>query len=347
MHVLKQPKRSNEQGIVSIMVTIILMMVISLIVISFARTSRREQRDSLDRQLSTNAFYAAESGVNAARKAISLDPTRLLSTQYISECTGPGSFSEAVGASLPVPSSNIGSNSSNASYTCLFVDPTVSSIERSPDSRPFNVTLKKAGGGALGGATISWDAGSGSTFNGCPAMNTNPPTQTNCDAGVLRVEITDLASRFVYFVYPDGSPAAAVDSFAYGDTNKSHRTKCGVAGAPQQCQFTLTGLGVGPYYAHISSAYKPFELTIRPTGPNTEFEGAQVLIDSTGKAADVQRRIQVRYNPSDIGGPSYALQAGAAICKQFSLDDSKVTDESDGHVCWPSPTTRSDSTLLP
>ena len=46
------------------------MIVMSLIVLGFAQISRRNQRESLDRQLSTQAFYAAESGVNDARELI-------------------------------------------------------------------------------------------------------------------------------------------------------------------------------------------------------------------------------------------------------------------------------------
>src|SRR5260370_15103164 len=60
-------KRQAEAGIVSIMVTMITMIVISLIVLGFADIARNEQRNSLDDQLSTQAYYAAESGVNDAR----------------------------------------------------------------------------------------------------------------------------------------------------------------------------------------------------------------------------------------------------------------------------------------
>ena len=63
------PKRlkQSESGIVSLMMTLVIMLVISLIVIGIAQLSRREQRQALDNQLSTQAFYAAESGVNDAQ----------------------------------------------------------------------------------------------------------------------------------------------------------------------------------------------------------------------------------------------------------------------------------------
>jgi len=43
----------NQTGLVSIMVTIIMMLVISLIVLGFATVTRRNTREALDRQLST------------------------------------------------------------------------------------------------------------------------------------------------------------------------------------------------------------------------------------------------------------------------------------------------------
>ena len=54
----------NQDGLVSIIIVVILMIVISIIVLSFAKVVRNEQRQTLDRQLSTQAYYAAESGVN-------------------------------------------------------------------------------------------------------------------------------------------------------------------------------------------------------------------------------------------------------------------------------------------
>ena len=65
----------DDKGLVSFMITIIMMLVITLIVIGFTQVSNRNRRESLDRQLSTQAFYAAESGVNEALKVLRTSPT--------------------------------------------------------------------------------------------------------------------------------------------------------------------------------------------------------------------------------------------------------------------------------
>ncbi len=334
---MKRTERRNEQGMVSIMVTIILMMVISLIVISFARTSRREQRDSLDRQLSTNAFYAAESGINAAKKAIANDTT-LLNNEYISSCTGSGSF--AAKANL---NGDVGSTNGNVKYTCLFVDPTVSAIIHGPTSEPYSFPIRKAASSdpAMGSVELYWDANvsaNDATYTNCPAVGSNPQDwpSTTCSSGVLRLELTDSAhldKSWVYFIYPgDNADKINFKSNNPAATGETHKAKCAKEDSPRQCHIQVTGLDRA-VYARVSGIYKNYQLTVTPTGSGLEFEGAQVMIDSNGKAEDVQRRIQVRYNLTDLGGPPALIQAGASVCKKFSLDGTSVQD---GPVpnCW-------------
>lgn len=56
--------RSNQEGIVAIIVAVILTVLMSLIILAISQNANREQRQALDRQLSDQAFYNAESGVN-------------------------------------------------------------------------------------------------------------------------------------------------------------------------------------------------------------------------------------------------------------------------------------------
>ena len=54
----------------SIVASIIIMVILSLIAISFARIMRQEQQQALERQLTTQAYYAAETAVNDVRQEI-------------------------------------------------------------------------------------------------------------------------------------------------------------------------------------------------------------------------------------------------------------------------------------
>ena len=64
--------RSDESGMASIIVTLIMSVVITLIVLGFAQVSTREQSNALQNQLSTTAYYAAESGINDVVNIIQL-----------------------------------------------------------------------------------------------------------------------------------------------------------------------------------------------------------------------------------------------------------------------------------
>ena len=58
-----------------------------------------------------------------------------------------------------------------------------------------------------------------------------------------------------------------------------------------------------------------------------EFVGAQVEIDSTGKAADVLKRIRVRKSIGDLSRklfPEFAIQSKESICKLIEVDKPDV-----------------------
>src|SRR5258708_5693843 len=121
-HKIQSINKSGQQGIVSIIVTIILMLVLTLIVLSFAKVSRREERNALDRQLSTQAFYAAESGINDSTVVIKswiASGSSNLNTDYMTTCTG---FAAVAGLPVALDPAKL-SGSGAASYTCWFVDP--------------------------------------------------------------------------------------------------------------------------------------------------------------------------------------------------------------------------------
>jgi hypothetical protein len=100
----------------------------------------------------------------------------------------------------------------------------------------------------------------------------------------------------------------------------------GVACTNADCNLTISGLSTNQYYMRVSSWYKDVSLQITATngaGP-VNLAGAQAVIDSTGKAQDVLRRIQVRvpYAGSSKNLLSdMALESTDAICKRFSVMD--------------------------
>src|SRR5688500_17746685 len=118
--------KNQQSGFVAIIVTMIIMVVLILITTGFMRIIGREQRQDLDRQLSSQAFYAAETGINNAARALTDPATPLMVDK--NEC-GPSSTPPL---SLHFPAgSNVVDASSGIEYTCLTIDRTPRSLEYS------------------------------------------------------------------------------------------------------------------------------------------------------------------------------------------------------------------------
>src|SRR4051794_36665296 len=59
--------QKDESGIISLIIVAILSVVMALVAVGFAKLTDRELTQASDRELSAQAFYAAEAGINDAR----------------------------------------------------------------------------------------------------------------------------------------------------------------------------------------------------------------------------------------------------------------------------------------
>jgi hypothetical protein len=73
----------------------------------------------------------------------------------------------------------------------------------------------------------------------------------------------------------------------------------------------------------IRSLYGTSNVSIDPnntTKPDIYLKGAQLVVDSTGKAQDVLKRVQVRLSlNTTLNVPDFAVQAGAGLCKRYNV----------------------------
>lgn len=345
----------NQTGLVSILVTMIIMIVLGLIILGFARITRREQRQVLDRQLNTQAYYAAETGVNDALEAIREKlagggPAALdlnTSNKYTTNCSD---FMNDAGLTQPAasPPNKIDGPNGTSSYTCLFVDASPTSLEYSnigtESSQVIQVRPKAAG--QINSITLSWQNKDGGTPNLAGCNNDSPPKlpeawPANCDVGMLRVDLVPMTNpmkrddlidkTMTVFLYPRASAGANAinytNSKGYGGSGKLVSVKCN--GAPpanhRQCYATISGLDAEEYMLRIKSIYKASAATVTASRTGTptalELTGGQAVIDSTGKANDVLRRIQVRVPIYTFNSPypEFAVQSVDSICKRFAL----------------------------
>lgn len=342
--------RRDEQGMVSILVTMIMIIVISLIVIGFAQVARRNQREALDTQLSTAAYYAAESGVNAALQYFSTHPTP------DAALTTPSSDCKYFINNYLSPSNDYGTINvldapSNTRYTCLLVNPAPGTLEAKPVTQDSNTVwrLSNDSGLAFKSLTFQWTGQAGSTQPGsCPAGTQLPSyTAWNCRYGILRIDLVNAAAATgaalesnagttTFFLIPSssgsgaitipaGAPQAATSCSGASCPGQIVDAKCPVSATNTACTTTLNfAAGSTDYYARMTMLYRDAgDLTLSgvdSAGVASKFKDAQAIIDSTGQSQDELRRVQVRVplTAPSSAMPDYGLMGTNEICKQIN-----------------------------
>jgi hypothetical protein len=342
-----QDSNGSQKGMVAIFVTMIMMIVISLIVLGFAQVSRSEVRQSLDRQLSAQAYLAAETGVNDAVKAINDSAAVGGSVVAKNKCdySEPGvSGMYGNGSKATIDSAN------NVKYTCMLVKTDLPSLHKSlpADGTSLAAPLHPAGN-SLG--TLSFTITRSTTptppLNCAGAMaspavlNANTNAAWPCQYGVVRLDFVSEAD------YSRGAMAASQETvFLYPVTAGGTPTHvlAGLNGATKpmlcstvtsNCTVKISGFASSPnqdYYMRAMAIYHEANLDITGnSGGPVIFQDAQAEIDVTGKAQDVLRRIQVRVpiNTATIQS-SYALESASSICKRFGVAPGYFSNQVNG-----------------
>lgn len=338
-------QKKNQQGMVSLVICMLLMIVISLMTLSFATLSRREQRQALDKQLSTQAFYAAETGINDAAKAILDNPS-------LGDITDCGDVMQ--NKINPTGIIGILDANSSTSRTCVLVDQTPTQIEDVVGETESSVFLISAAG--LASLDIYWENDSAvsapafvSPFDTTagvfpPDAIWNPNTP-----GVLTIQLipfpvtgTNRATIASGTIYTFGFPTSSNTNQTVTGTAANGLIMgggCAVSNTPRHCKVTLINLVDQDYYIRLKSTYDPVHVTIEGKnggGSRLPFVGAQVLIDSTGRANDVTKRVKV-YKPlrASASLPGSVLEIGDDLCKRLQSNPANTTTDSSIASCQP------------
>lgn len=347
---MKKTLALNQAGIASIIVTLLLMLIVSLIVLGFATVSRREQRQSLDRQLNSQAYYAAETGINDVQKYIKdqllLSP---IFTTGFNQCTGPGSFEATYSAYTGIANSNVIGGGGTTSYSCVLVDPTPPELvyQDVEQSGSIVVPINNTSASPIQTITLSWQATDNSIdFGACPAATTFPAGNAwPCGTGGLRVELAQFdaprtrddlinAQKVAVFMPVSGVPSIWTPGASPGDIVG---VGCSSATVPRYCSVTINALNITTTaYLRIRTLYRPASLQISASdGSSTvRLSGAQAVVDVTGKANDILKRVQARIPISPTSANfnttfGFAIESVDSICKKYILvPPATVTDNS-------------------
>lgn len=343
-------QKEKQQGFTAIFTVLIVMAVLSLVALGFTNIVNEAQLRTLDDQLSVQALYAAETGVNRAQTLLNTDALAANKTDCLND---PATFDYDINAAAGV------------SISCLLVERTPYEVRGSSvglDDQ-FIMPLDPVGAGTPDRVTISWDVERGLDDNhnntalvpnGAVTANNPqlmPADQWGSDMSVLRVDLVryptsdttgsslgraaTIEDGYTFFLYPTGGAGSANPFQLFsrprpqGQVIEVHCAD--TAGADEyRCSHTvrLRGVGAGAdrYYLRLTSYYHPstFEISsANSSNARQRLEGAQAVIDSTGRVSGVSRRIQVRVPIWRVGNrfnglvTPYSIFSGESICKRI------------------------------
>lgn len=331
----------RQEGFVSIIVAMVLIAIISLVTLGFAYLAQQNQRNSLNRQLSTQAFYAAESGVNDAVKNLTTigDVTSCNDTNRV----GTGTIN----------------STTNIQYTCVLINTSPDSLVYDSISDKESTVVHITTTTPVANIKFSWSDPAGSTSFAPTAAGTtfplpNQPTYSSnvcpagCDIttakfpnniGILRTTIIPTSAATTsdnllnnaqnIFMYPAASTTSNTGTnfaFRSGGALTSEGNfasgRCFATNTPLACNVLVTGLNSSDFYIRMKALYKPvrvYILAVDASNAPVKLQGAQAVVDATGRAQDVVRRIQVRV-PLSPGYyfPEFGIESGNTICKRLT-----------------------------
>ena len=335
----------NQDGMASILVVLIMSVVITLIVLGFAQVSTREQANALQTELSTTAYYAAESGINDAINIIKNNPNLPVSSYDKSTCGAPTSttiYSNLYNSTSGLATFGINSNGTAGptTYSCLLVNPapTVITTDISSSSQVIPIDTD---GKAISTLNFSWNTPNPNTEWSsltCPKTSPQalpPPASWNCALGILRIDLVPivepisksglLTSTMSAFIIPNNGNTTNINFSANSNPNTSpiSGSSCTNLGCKASIKIPIN-LSTDEFYLRVNSIYAGSNvLSLTATdqnGSSLPLVGAEYLIDSTGSSSGVLRRIQVAVptiQPTNI--PGYAIQTTNDICKRFYI----------------------------
>jgi hypothetical protein len=335
--------KENESGLASIVITVLIILLMSLIVLTMSHNSNREQRQSLDRQLSDQAFYSAESGVNDAAYYLyknAADPSVPLKKDYCQ----PSLSSLPGGSGID---DNIGDSGVNK-YSCVLYDKAPLTLEFQnvtvSDTKSFPLEAVDSAGNPVKIQTliISWEDAAnpaGPISGACDFSGNAPDLPDQCSYGGVRFDLINATltasttrddinkSGYNAFLLPSNAapPSFSVLGRSYPDSQGIiSPVICNGSPGPRRCTVSITDVnGANKMVMTLRSLYQTTNISVSgkdAAGNPVRLKNAQVMIDSTGRANDVLRRIQVRIPAqSQYSIPGFAIQTKDSICKLLNV----------------------------
>ena len=346
----KNNLRDDQKGIMSIIVALVFIMILGLIVVSFGLASRSQNKQTVDNQLSTASYYAAQSGINEILKQISSNGYTPDSTPCQTPTLHTLKFANIANNNSKITCIKV--TESTASLLYNNVDTSVSQI--SNISSLYDTAAVPAPYLGAYDLTITWNNHDGTGLNtACPIalsrQSISAWKSSGCGAGILKLDLSVDPSQATtrnllnsysenIFLYPTNS--SIPQSANYRNTgNPAPVSVLGSkSGARETATIHCSNANSSPFllgallpctWLNLRSLYASQDVTITastPGGSALAFKDSQISIDVTAVTSNVARRVvetasvfaQVPKNTSN-----FALQTESTICKLLQVRDSK------------------------
>ena len=350
----------NQSGMASIVVVSILVIILALISLGFARLMDRAISNSLASQLGSAAYYAARSGINDAIAYLAANPTAP-SANSCEDLLGTGP--------PPAPLQSAADAISQASggvteYTCILMErqPTSLNYQKIPPFKSQVVRLSAPAGSSFVNFTVSWQS-SNRGYDQLPGSGEVLYQQTqwanNRYEPVLRLTVypidndgdndslADVASNAkTFFLYPSSSGGGQLQFVATADgTLRNVSCPAPSSANDYHCRVTIGNLGGNRsyFFVRLTPLYQQADIKIEgvmnPGNNPARFTDAQSVIDVTAKSNTSVRRLAARVDTSSIGGglvnisprddamPENAIRTAGVLCKRLDVTGGAVSSE--------------------
>lgn len=309
---------SRESGFASIVIALTLVTVLGLLTLGFTQLSRREQQQALNKQLAVQAAYAAESGVNDVTQQIASGAL----TTSITTCSGTAAKSVNIPKGVSIPCTLVDLVPDNLFYNNV-----------TPGTTKYTTFTPTAN---LSNLKIEWNSTNGRTSLPASYSATKLPPlaawNTRGYPPVIQFSIVPVGNNptrdnlqnnlFTVYLYP--SSAGKGGSVSYSTNPNDQGKFAGGCNAGGSCDLEIRGISPSntePYLIYFTGYYDTAAVRITATGTSpgaVGFKNAQAVVDVTGKAQDVLKRIQVRVPFANALPvlPGVAIEA-QNICKRM------------------------------
>lgn len=366
-------KRSTEAGGVSLFIVIFTAIIITIITVGFTQFVIRNQQQTAQNDLSDRAYDSAMAGVEDAKRVLvaytnacnagTAECTRLAGVINAGGCDTIARAGIAATTVDTNTETTVGDPSDNQAYTCVKIQMQTSDYEGDVKANDSTVVHLR-GAGNFSRIKISWfskaDADNAATVSVYqPPVPLQLPPASSWQAQyppILQAQYIPASASLTSldtdaktaFLYPVRGGADTVFNLA-DDQRRAGGAK-GFAPQPALCTATYSTVGgacsktlqvptaTSDAYLQLGALYNDTSFIIElqdGSGNTVKFDGVAPSVDSTGRAADVFRRVDARVKVGGVSLPAPVMATQGSLCKTFTLDDAANGNPYSSGSCTP------------